>query len=114
MKTLDLLVKTQFAEAVGWTLIHFLWEGALIAAILAMLFALVRPPRIRYVAACGALFAMFASFAITLAHFLPEQSSGAGSPGRISLLPSNSWPDVTGNGRRLPGFSFVIPWLAPV
>ena len=114
MRALDVLVKTQLAEAVGWTLVHFLWEGALIAALFGVLLTTIRSPRIRYIAGCGALFAMLASFTITLFYFLPEQSGVAGSPGRIALPAWNSWPDITGSGDRFPGFSLVIPWLAPV
>lgn len=114
MRVLDLLVRTQLSEAMGWTLIHFLWEGALIAAVLAMVLTLFRSPRIRYAAGCGALLAMLASFVITLAHFLPQHGNGTGTLRHIVLPPWDSWPRVIEGGGRFPAFGVVIPWLAPV
>jgi len=48
------------AHALGWTLLHFLWQGALVAFILACLLALLsgRSPQQRYLAACAALVLM--------------------------------------------------------
>jgi GWxTD domain-containing protein len=113
MRAFDLIVRAQVSEALGWTLIHFLWEGAIIAAALAMLFALARSPRIRYMAGCAALMAMLASFVITFLHFLPEQGSAA-MPGKIGLPLWGSWPDVTGTDDRSWGFGSVIPLLGPL
>ena len=79
MRQLDLLVKTPLSEAIDWTLIHFVWEGIVIASTLAALLALIRLPRIRYLAGCVALLAMVISFALTLFHFLPARNSGAGT-----------------------------------
>jgi beta-lactamase regulating signal transducer with metallopeptidase domain len=58
-----------WVEALGWSLIHFVWQGAAVAAILAAaLFTLrARSPHVRYLAACAALLAMAASPAATLA-----------------------------------------------
>jgi bla regulator protein BlaR1 len=52
MTLLDLIVKTRVSEALGWTLFHSLWEGALIAAVFGTLLFAVRSPRIRYAAGC--------------------------------------------------------------
>ncbi len=48
---------TPFTEALGWTLVHFLWQGALIAIVLACALALLhkRSPRLRYAICCVAL-----------------------------------------------------------
>ena len=114
MKLLDLVIGTQISEALGWTLIHSLWEGIIIAAALAALLVSVRSPRIRYVAGCVALLAMLASFAITLIHFLPERGSGAGTLIKMTLAPWSPLPDMSGSNSRFPGFGTLIPWLAPV
>ena len=114
MKLLDLVIRTQISEALGWTLIHSLWEGIIIAAALAALLVSVRSPRIRYVAGCVALLAMLASFAITLIHFLPERGSGAGTLIKMTLAPWSPLPDMSGSNSRFPGFGTLIPWLAPV
>jgi bla regulator protein blaR1 len=45
------------AEAIGWALLHLLWQGAVVAAILAAVLALLdrRSANARYVASCAAL-----------------------------------------------------------
>jgi D-alanyl-D-alanine endopeptidase (penicillin-binding protein 7) len=52
MKPLSAMV-----EVFGWPLLHFLWQGTLIASVCAILFAVLRnaAPRIRYLIGCGAL-----------------------------------------------------------
>jgi len=55
------------------TLLHFIWEGAAIAFLLAFFLYIVRPAsaQLRYCAACVTMLAMLAAFIITLAHFWP-------------------------------------------
>jgi beta-lactamase regulating signal transducer with metallopeptidase domain len=50
------------AQVLGWTLVHFLWQGALVAAVLFGALRLLRrhKPRLRYVVGCGALFLLLA------------------------------------------------------
>jgi len=47
-------------DALGWTLIHFVWQGALIAALAALATAGLRTAsaKTRYAAACGAMLLM--------------------------------------------------------
>ncbi|NNE93221.1 MAG: M56 family peptidase, partial [Verrucomicrobiales bacterium] len=35
-------------ESVGWTLVHFLWQGAAVALVLAVLLRILRSPASRY------------------------------------------------------------------
>ncbi|MBS1858632.1 MAG: GWxTD domain-containing protein [Acidobacteria bacterium] len=58
---------TPMAAALGRALLHFIWEGALIAALLGVVLAALRraPAQARYLAACAAMAAMAASFAVT-------------------------------------------------
>ena len=60
MNTLIFLVRTPLAKALGWTLIHLLWEGALIAALVGVALLVSRPvsARARYALACAGLLAM--------------------------------------------------------
>jgi beta-lactamase regulating signal transducer with metallopeptidase domain len=51
----------------AWSLLHFLWQGALIAAMAAGLMYAFRKPAMRYLIGMGALAAMFLSFAVTFA-----------------------------------------------
>ncbi|HMJ86878.1 MAG TPA: M56 family metallopeptidase, partial [Vicinamibacterales bacterium] len=45
------------AEAIGWALLHLIWQGAVVAAILAAVLALLdrRSANARYIASCAAL-----------------------------------------------------------
>jgi len=66
MRAMALLSAQPWVERLSWALIHFLWQGALIAA----LFAVARRSRsaqIRYLLACLALAAMTAAPVITFA-----------------------------------------------
>ena len=57
MSALATLLSGPLAHAIGWALVHLLWQGALVAAILAAALALMqrRSANARYLAACGAL-----------------------------------------------------------
>jgi beta-lactamase regulating signal transducer with metallopeptidase domain len=53
----------------GWTLIHFVWQGAVLAVLTAAVLRLCRyrSPETRYVIACGSLGAMLVSAGVTVA-----------------------------------------------
>jgi hypothetical protein len=55
MNALAACVGTPVAKALGWTLLHFLWEGAAIAAVLLVALRVFRPAaaRVRYGLACA-------------------------------------------------------------
>ncbi|MEK7684405.1 MAG: M56 family metallopeptidase [Verrucomicrobiota bacterium] len=57
MKALLALFQQPFAQALGWTLLHFLWQGAVLAALLGVVLGALRksPAHTRYLAACLAL-----------------------------------------------------------
>jgi beta-lactamase regulating signal transducer with metallopeptidase domain len=54
-------------EALGWTLVHFLWQGALVALMLALARVALkrRTANLRYLASCGAMLLMLALPVIT-------------------------------------------------
>lgn len=57
MSGLGNLLGTPLAQAIGWALVHLLWQGLLVAAILAATLALLskHSANARYLASCGAL-----------------------------------------------------------
>jgi beta-lactamase regulating signal transducer with metallopeptidase domain/HEAT repeat protein len=73
-------------ESVGWVLVHFLWQGAAIAALLRLVLALAAPsrPTLRYALGCGALALMLAAPLITAARALSV------SPESYEFNPSGS------------------------
>ncbi|PQJ34604.1 hypothetical protein BSZ35_08325 [Salinibacter sp. 10B] len=51
------LLSASSIDLLGWTLLHFVWQGALVAVLLAGTLRLLddHPPRVRYVVSCAAL-----------------------------------------------------------
>ena len=68
MTTLEALLAQPLGQALGWSLLHFLWQGALIAVTLAVMLALARnrSASLRYAMSCGALLLMTAAPIVTL------------------------------------------------
>jgi hypothetical protein len=78
-----LLVNVQFlssqpwVERLGWTLVHFLWQGVLIAALYAgarIWLANSSRPNTRYILACAALTAMMAAPLVTWGLMRPSDA----------------------------------------
>ena len=114
MTWLETWVHTPWAAALGWTLVHSLWEGALVALVLAGALALLKSSRARYLAGCVAMLAMLSGFCVTMRHVLAERRiEGIGV---IALRPA---PPDLGDGtivESVPArFRAVeyLPWLAP-
>jgi GWxTD domain-containing protein len=117
MRLLDLWIGSPACVALGWTLFHSLWEGAIVAAALGALLAALRSPRVRYAAACLALLVMLTAFAATLAHLLPEAGGGAGTFAKLPLSPwVGSAHASAGDGKVALDavVSELVPWLAPL
>ncbi len=64
-------VHTRVAAAIGWTLFHSLWEGAIIALVLALALRLLRAASGRYGAACGAMLLLLAASGVTFVQVMP-------------------------------------------
>ncbi len=66
MSALQLLTGP-LAQALGWALLHLLWQGTIVAGILAAVLALMsrQSASARYVVSCGALALVFAMFVAT-------------------------------------------------
>jgi len=100
---------TAWTDVIGWTLLHFVWEGTLIAGVTALaLIALRRASaQLRYIVVCGGLLMSIATAALTplVLMGLEDQSSLVASP--ASELP-----------RRIPAsadqVTQVVPTLPPV
>ncbi len=114
MSHIEALVQTSLAEALGWTLLHSLWEGALVAAALAAVRGATKSPRIRYVASCLAMLAILCGFVVTLALVMPGDSQVRRTvemPGQVVVngRTGAELPDVSNSG-----LAAVVPWLAPL
>ena len=58
---------TGFMQTLAWSLLHFLWQGAAIAAVAAAFMAVSRKPASRYLIGITALALMLGSFVVTFA-----------------------------------------------
>jgi beta-lactamase regulating signal transducer with metallopeptidase domain len=75
---------THGIEVMGWTLLHFVWQGGIIAiaAAAALWMGRHRSPQVRYVVALAAMAAMLAAPLITAIRLSgPEQFSASEAPG---------------------------------
>ena len=92
-------------EAIGWTLVHFLWQGAAIGLALLVFHCLARGirPAWRYAAGCAAMLAMLAGAAATFSSQLSSQPKPSAPPAASSevAIPSAS-PAVSDAPRATP------------
>ena len=90
-----------FVQALGWTLLHFVWQGLLIAGATALALALLRNarPEARYAVGCGALLACLAwpaaGLYLRLAGGVNATGLYAGDLLPAALLAPDSLPDMS-------------------
>jgi GWxTD domain-containing protein len=114
MTVLDTWIEAPAAKALGWTLVHFVWEGAAIALALGAALCVVRSSRARYAAACLAMLGMLAGFGLTCAHLMPRRQIGAATIGAPRILHDS---DEQWLGAKRPTQLFAedfLPWLVPL
>ncbi len=107
MTALTQLSAHPLVHALGWALLHFIWQGAIVALLLACVLGLLpsRASRLRYAAACAAMALMLAlpliTFAVLAARAQPQSdrltaalsAANAGLvPGGDLQPPATPWP----------------------
>ncbi len=83
------LLDSAIAQAIGWALLHLLWQGVLVAAILAATLALLsrQSANARYLASCGALALLVVLGAATAYRaYDGDRESGVGGRSDMALL----------------------------
>jgi beta-lactamase regulating signal transducer with metallopeptidase domain len=83
MTTLTNWLSPSVMHSLGWTLLHFLWQGTAVAALAAILMTLCRRASARYVLSVGALILMLAAPVATFIFLAP---SGATTPAKSSSV----------------------------
>ena len=111
MKLLEMLIANPAAAAMGWTLLHSLWEGAIVAAVLGAVLLILRTARSRYLAACAALLVLLALFTLTLLRLAPESAHSFPVRNRIFVAGNNVAEGVSSAYWR-PDLAAAAPWLA--
>ena len=93
---------TPITAALGRALVHFVWQGALIGALLAVMLAALRrsSAESRYLAASAAMLAMAASFVVTLVASGPERV-GLATPVGVAFPWLHATP-AAGGGSGMP------------
>lgn len=117
-------MKTEFAaliEALGWSLLHSLWQGAVAGLLLLILLWLLskRSARLRYTVSGFALLLLLASFAITVGHHWPTAEAPAAADTSAPFLaelpkietPSSQNLDTPVESGQPPLFSSPVPEL---
>lgn len=115
MNYLEAWIHSPFAKALGWSLIHFLWEGSLIALLLAALLFLCRrgSARRRYALACLAVLAMPLALGVTIGLLAPGHPTGL-MLARVDVTDAGPMPTGQAfSGAGPTGFKACLPWVAP-
>ena len=78
MNPIDVFLSEPFAQPMGWTLLHFVWQGGLVALLLAVALRTLHrhSAQVRYAVACGALLLLVALPIITLSLLWPTTPEG--------------------------------------
>jgi beta-lactamase regulating signal transducer with metallopeptidase domain/uncharacterized protein YnzC (UPF0291/DUF896 family) len=93
-------------HALGWALVHFLWQGAALAAFAAAAMTLSRSTSARYIIALSALILMFFAPLATFA-FYAQQNPGE-QAAASSAVPAVTWPISRGH-IVVPGPAVPVP-----
>src|SRR5271156_2558315 len=102
-------------HSLGWTLLHFLWQGTALSALAAVLMTLCRRASARYALSVVALALMLA---VPIATFLFLTSSGTATSAKSSAVSERQTAPAdnvfAGNTHRIPPGSpsrDALPWL---
>jgi hypothetical protein len=121
---LETVAQRPFIETIGWVLLHFIWQGAIVTLAAAVILRLLagRPAEWRYAVACGALVVMlaFPLVTFTLLGETPAPSPSATISGEEISVPLFARPEILAGAERwqlraeaaLP--AVVILWAAGV
>ena len=99
------ILSQPWAQRLGWTLLHFLWQGALIAAIYAAVRMTPASARARYLIACACLLAM--ALAPAVRYFWP---SGTAAPAS-AILQTTSEASGSATPVDSPSGPPALPWI---
>jgi GWxTD domain-containing protein len=113
MKPIQFFIESPFASDIGWTILHSLWEGAIISGVLAVTLTMLRTSRARYIAASIAMLAMVFAFFVTLGWMLPKAGHNTPALNAITTLPSSIQSANSAFNPWRAELAALVPWLAP-
>lgn len=113
MNLLEAFVETSVAGMVGLTILHSLWQGAIVAAALGVILLTVQSPRIRYAASCVAMVLIVIVCGLTLVRLLPDVAEGRQAVQAPFFLAWGLQPAIEAVNAPNRGLAAIAPWLAP-
>jgi GWxTD domain-containing protein len=118
MNYLAAWIHTPLAQALGWSLAHFVWEGVVLAVLLAVGLRLLRaaPAQWRYALACLTLAAMPVAFCVTLALTFTRRPAVVAVPVHWVATTMAAASFAAAPAPRFSWSTIVtyLPWLAPL
>lgn len=113
MNLLEAFVETSVAGMVGLTILHSLWQGAIVAAALGVILLTAQSPRIRYAASCVAMVLIVIVCGLTLVRLLPDVAEGRQAVQAPFFLAWSLQPAIEAVNAPNRGLAAIAPWLAP-
>ena len=113
MTHLEIWLQTPLATAAGWALFHSLWEGAIIAVVLAATLAITRSAQARYIAACLAMCTIVVCFGVTLLQLLPWHPAPGAARNPIVFEWNNRAVLADFSQAPMRHVADLLPWLVP-
>ena len=90
-------LSTAWFGNLGWSLLHFVWQGTLVAALVYPALLISRRPQLRYLLACLALVSMAAAPLMTFAYLTSRPSATTTAPTATAPARDTSNLDALGN-----------------
>ena len=100
-----------WVDALGWTLLHFLWQGAALGVLYAALRPVCRDVASRYRLGMALLVAMLLAPVLTLAYLAPGAESAAAAAAAIVLPDVQVQADAAATALTTARFEALLPWL---
>jgi len=103
MSAIEMLLGGSLAQAIGWALVHLVWQGVVVAGILAAVLALLqkRSAHIRYVVSCIAMLVLVALGAATAYRAYDAQSDALAPATAATTLAGDAAPAQSGDAPTL-------------
>lgn len=112
MSVFDIWLRTPWAWGLGWAIVHSAWQGAIIAALLGVVLAATRSPRIRYGAACLAMLGLLAGFGVTFWAVGLAITEPGGAELAVDFRSLVARPTVSAGTGFGPGFAAAVPFVS--
>ena len=114
MSAMNAMLGSPLAQAIGWALVHLVWQGAIVAGILAATLALLQrqSAHVRYLVCCAAMLVMLGLGTLTALRSYEPAPAPEPAPESLVKITATTETLVEGTSAILP--QIVLFWLAGV